>query len=786
MARRRAVGIMIAILVGLAGLVALFSRADLLHRLFTSRPVTPDHSRTHGYPGPEARATLPAQVASDTVGAGRATEQIGVQPEAAGTTAAVTASTSSTSTPALPATVTLTPQPPLPTGTPLPFRIVGPLAIDGPRRKLYARVQVHGVGRIGIFSAEDGSRLGVLYLDGGVAVDPKRGRLLVDDPATGLHVLDAETGEEVKLIQIPLQAKQSPVGGQRPTALPPADSPRVQPAAVEPSGQVAIARWGTVWIGDVDASSAHAVSLPSVYYERGLTIKELKSAGPGEPLWILDGSGGETWAQNISVHRLTNLADTEAPELRMWDWSAQRSSLAVWSGGAAVVAEDFYEGAWWEPLGQDSGKRSNTMYPAELTWLPGRNLLLAQVPSPAGDLLIVNPHDMTVVGSLPIRLAGRLAGYDPEGDRLLVTSDTEVLVLPFQEASQAPSTEKPEQSLIKRTDQGDNLVTPSGLVDLDADTPRHVDRFWCKASPAFETDQTAFCGAVGKGLYRTTDGGRSYQTAMAGLSNWAIDDLYLSPSFAQDRTMFVSVDPHNDAAALSGTLYRSGDAGAHWRPVGTKSAVAFAPNFKTSRRMYAFAFGGQRALGSNLSYRSDDAGESWREMGRLPDASAAIRKLYVFDDSEIGERVLLGIGASSLFSPTDHMKFWPNQDPRIYRSIDEGRSWEVVVSREGVIWFDRESIVQVDSANEGQALFVFGWERQEPHHDSRTPPPTPLPDPISRRISQATTLRSYDLGATWQYVEGRDDRAFPDPDRPALAVYTLPTSTPRPSATPAP
>ncbi|HRA20907.1 MAG TPA: hypothetical protein PLZ56_10715, partial [Anaerolineae bacterium] len=186
--RRRAGGIVIAILVGLAGLVALTSRADLLHRLFTSRSVTPDVGLTPGTSRPEVPATLPASVASDAAGAGRATEPVGVLPEAGGTTAAAT------STPALAATVTLTPQPPFPTSTSLPFRIVGPLAIDGPRRKLYAQVQVNGAGKIGVFSAEDGSRQGVLNLDGGVAVDPKRGRLLVDDPSTGLHVLDADTG----------------------------------------------------------------------------------------------------------------------------------------------------------------------------------------------------------------------------------------------------------------------------------------------------------------------------------------------------------------------------------------------------------------------------------------------------------------------------------------------------------------------------------------------------------------------------------------------------------------
>ncbi len=782
--RRRAGGIVIAILVGLAGLVALTSRADLLHRLFTSRSVTPDVGLTPGTSRPEVPATLPASVASDAAGAGRVTEPVGVLPEAGGTTAAAT------STPALAATVTLTPQPPFPTSTSLPFRIVGPLAIDGPRRKLYAQVQVNGAGKIGVFSAEDGGRVGVLNLDGGVAVDPKRGRLLVDDPSTGLHVLDADTGEEVKLILLPprptLTANE--MTGQRDDRTPD-DLPRVQPAVVEPSGQVAIARGGTVWIVDVGDGGAHPVSLPSDYYEQVLTIKDLKSPAPGEPLWILAGSGGAAWGSNICVHRLTHLQDAAADEVYMWDWSASRASLAAWSGGGAVMAEDFYEGARWEALGQSQGKRSLSMHPAKLTWLPGRNLLLAQVPSPAGDLLIMNPLDLTVVGSLPVRLDGRLAGYDREGDRLLVTTDTQVQVISFPEESDAEASPTPERSDVRRAAAGDTLVPPQILIDLDSISGRrnpYAPGFKCKASPTFDLDQTAFCGAVAVGLYRTTDGGRTFQTAMARLPSWAIDELYLSPVFAQDRTLFVSIDSYRRAADLPGTLYRSSDGGMSWRPVGTQSAVAFAPDFERSRRMYAFGYGGHTGTDANQAYRSDDAGVTWRKMGQLPDSGAAIRKLYAFDDQETGERALLAIGATSLFQPTLHMKLWPNQDGRIYRSTDDGRTWVAVMSREGVIDFDKESIIQAVSSRESQALFVLGWEYRSPYMATRTPPPAPLPDSVSRMISQATTLRSYDLGATWQYVERRDDGAFPDPDRAALAIYTLPTSTPRPSATPAP
>lgn len=65
----------------------------------------------------------------------------------------------------------------------------------------------------------------------------------------------------------------------------------------------------------------------------------------------------------------------------------------------------------------------------------------------------------------------------------------------------------------------------------------------------------------------------------------------------------------------------------------------------------------------------------------------------------------------------------------------------------------------------------------------------------SRHLPLPSTLRSYDLGATWHYMRMEDlkrplatdddgNLIGADPDKPAVAIYTLPTATPRPSATP--
>ena len=57
-------------------------------------------------------------------------------------------------------------------------------------------------------------------------------------------------------------------------------------------------------------------------------------------------------------------------------------------------------------------------------------------------------------------------------------------------------------------------------------------------SPNYATDLTVFAGLRGHGVYRSTDGGSTWQAL--GLLDQVIVDLAISPNFAVDRTLFAA------------------------------------------------------------------------------------------------------------------------------------------------------------------------------------------------------------------------------------------------------
>jgi hypothetical protein len=106
-----------------------------------------------------------------------------------------------------------TPAPALVTGSPpatvLPAvsDLVPPLLADGSGR-LYMTGQVDGAQQIVALSAADTRLLTAYGMTGTFAVDPARGWLYVDQNRDGLHVLDAQTGQEQVLISLPSSQRQ--------------------------------------------------------------------------------------------------------------------------------------------------------------------------------------------------------------------------------------------------------------------------------------------------------------------------------------------------------------------------------------------------------------------------------------------------------------------------------------------------------------------------------------------------------------------------------------------------
>lgn len=125
------------------------------------------------------------------------------------------------------------------------------------------------------------------------------------------------------------------------------------------------------------------------------------------------------------------------------------------------------------------------------------------------------------------------------------------------------------------------------------------------ASPAFAVDAILFVG-TGEGIFRTLDGGASWESCNFGLIDVAVLCLACAPDFAASQLVW--------AGTAGGGLYRSRNQGRAWREAGIGlpdapvQALAVSPRFAEERTLYA----GLEAQGV---YRSTDGGESWSSYG---------------------------------------------------------------------------------------------------------------------------------------------------------------------------
>ena len=92
-------------------------------------------------------------------------------------------------------------------------------------------------------------------------------------------------------------------------------------------------------------------------------------------------------------------------------------------------------------------------------------------------------------------------------------------------------------------------------------------------SPAFGTDDTLFAGTPG-GVFRSVDGGDTWEEINQGLTNTNVRALVVSPAFAIDDTLF---------AGTNGGVFRSTDRGDTWQEINQDAASTF------TRRLSGFS-----------------------------------------------------------------------------------------------------------------------------------------------------------------------------------------------------
>ncbi len=168
-------------------------------------------------------------------------------------------------------------------------------------------------------------------------------------------------------------------------------------------------------------------------------------------------------------------------------------------------------------------------------------------------------------------------------------------------------------------------------------------------SPVFPADGIAFA-TTHTGVFRSRDGGRSWELGVEGLGNLMVQSLALSPNFATDRTIF--------AGTADGNLYRSRDAGESWNflpgPKGTSGLIALAVAAGPGENTTIAA--GTAADGP---FVSEDGGRTWNARG-----------------SGLADRAVIALALSPAFQQ-DRIAFVATEKA-LHRTADGGGSWELV------------------------------------------------------------------------------------------------------------
>jgi photosystem II stability/assembly factor-like uncharacterized protein len=169
-------------------------------------------------------------------------------------------------------------------------------------------------------------------------------------------------------------------------------------------------------------------------------------------------------------------------------------------------------------------------------------------------------------------------------------------------------------------------------------------------SPNYPVDHTVFAGLRGQGVYRTFDGGDSWQRV--GPTGWVVVALAISPDYGADGTIFA-------AAGLPTTgfrIYRSTDEGDSWQEV--TPVWSSPPN--TPRLVVSPDYGVDRTvcvLGGLQTYISTDGGDTFAPAGGWFATHDVVRLAFSAD-----------YGA-------DRTLFALVRNEGLYRSTDGGTVW---------------------------------------------------------------------------------------------------------------
>ena len=194
-----------------------------------------------------------------------------------------------------------------------------------------------------------------------------------------------------------------------------------------------------------------------------------------------------------------------------------------------------------------------------------------------------------------------------------------------------------------------------------------ADFFTFAVSPAYSIDKTLFAGTymftgggTGGAIYKSIDGGVSWQLVNDGLAGEAITTLAISPNYFTDRTLFVGTL----GSCSSGSIHKSTDGGISWESSGTFSQnaedIAISPSYATDFTVFA-------TVGYGV-YKTINGGATWIGVYTRPLSYGWATKLAI----------------SPAYS-TDHIVFVKSGNYEVSKSTDGGAMWTQLPPLSGVV-----------------------------------------------------------------------------------------------------
>ena len=338
------------------------------------------------------------------------------------------------------------------------------------------------------------------------------------------------------------------------------------------------------------------------------------------------------------------------------------------------------------------------------------------------EILVLDLNTLTPLGHIPYYCFHTL---DPTHDRLYAMSRAVLTVLTNRGAAPTPpsSAEAVTQlpsidsivlspnfaadhtifvtgggGIFRSSDGGASWQQVHGGLPLGRYYEYYAPSINLALSPDFATDRTMFAGifvgdSMGYGVYRSTDGGDTWQPTWSGLNHLRVHKITVSPDFATDHTVVAHCRYQNLVEWTGGqSLFRSTDGGQTWKMIasGTASDGSDLPPIEeilpALDKPVRFRSGG---YGQTIE-RTSDGGDTWQTVFTLQPGEYPLG--IITSPAFEQDRSVYVLFYTALLRSTDGGQTWQSfQDPALAREEDS------------VTWFTALALAPADG---GHTLFL--------------------------------------------------------------------------------